>query len=238
MEIKPIKKKKVYHEIIEQIQTAIRSGQLKPGDRLPSERDLAKQFQVSRTTIKEAITVMEAIGVLEIRTGIGTFVRKTSENLDEDLNDILADNGAEIDELMEFRQAVEVEAAYYAAVRGSLEDKQKLRQQFEELEKAVRSKKLPAKSDFAFHMQISKMSGNVLFFKTMELISDKLLRSVTKNTVNTMAGAGNPKDVLEEHRAICEAILKGDGMEARRAMRHHLDSVIFRYRNAKLKSGV
>lgn len=177
---------------------------------------------------------MEAIGVLEIRTGIGTFVRKTSEDLDEDLNDILADNGAEIDELMEFRQAVEVEAAYYAAVRGSLEEKQKLRQQFEELEKAVRAKKLPAKSDFAFHMQISAMSGNGLFFKTMELISDKLLKSVTKNTVNTLAGAGNPKKVLEEHRAICEAILNGDGMEARRAMRHHLDSVIFRYRNAKL----
>jgi GntR family transcriptional regulator, transcriptional repressor for pyruvate dehydrogenase complex len=236
MDIKPVKKKKVYHQIIEQIQKAIQSGQLKPGDRLPSERDLAERFQVSRTTIKEAITVMEAIGVLEIRTGIGTFVRKTNENLEEDLNDILSDNGAEIDELMEFRQAVEVEAAYYAAVRGSFEDKQKLRRQFEELEKAVRSKKLPAKSDFSFHMQISAMSGNVLFLKTMELISDKLLKSVTKNTVNTLAGAGNPKDVLEEHRAICEAILKGDGMEARRAMRHHLDSVIYRYRNISLKN--
>ncbi|AUI35168.1 FadR family transcriptional regulator [[Bacillus] caldolyticus] len=229
MDIKPIRKKRVYQAIIEQIQQAIRLGQLQPGDKLPSERDLAEKFQVSRTTIKEAIAVMEAIGVLEIRPGVGTFVRETGNHL-LDLNYIFGDDDTEIHELMEFRQAIEVEAAYYAAIRGTEDGKRKLTQLFSELEKEVMSGKLPARSDFSFHMQISSMSQNALFFRIMEFISDKLFKSVTKNAVNTFAGAGDPVKVLQEHRAIYEAILSGDGVKARQAMRYHLESVIARYK--------
>lgn len=234
MIVKPIKKKKIYQEIIEQIQLAIKEEQLKPGDKLPSERTLAEKFKVSRTTIKEAITVMETMGMIDIRTGVGTFLRESNVEINARLNDLLIDNESMFQELMEFRQAIEVDSAYYAAIRGSAQDKLKLVEKYNDMEKAIREQRLSAGSDYSFHMFISSMCGNILFTKTMELISDRFFNLVTKNSVNTLAGAGNPKDVLEEHRAICEAILKGDGMEARRAMRQHLDAVINRYKKSGL----
>lgn len=229
LEIRPIKKKRIYQEIIDQVKAAIVSGKIQPGDKLPSERTLAEKFQVSRTTIKEAMTVMEAMGLIEIRTGVGTFLREVNSGMSTILDDIFVDNETFIRELVEFRQAVEVDSAYYAAIRGTDEDKKILWKKFEEMEQAVSQQKLSTRSDYSFHMQIAYMSGNTLFMKAMEQISDHLFKIVTKNSINTLAGAGNPASVLEEHRAIFKAIQNGDGMTARKAMRHHLDSVVHRY---------
>ncbi len=76
---KPIKTKKIYEEVVDQLKMMLTAGELKPGDKLPSERDMAESLGVSRASVREALTTLEAIGILEIKPGEGTFVKHTND---------------------------------------------------------------------------------------------------------------------------------------------------------------
>src|SRR5699024_8169317 len=115
MELKTISQKRIYHDIIRQISEAIEKGQIKPGERFPSERKLAARMSVSRTSIKEAISVLDSSGVVLIKPGVGVFLK--DEGMDAllaEINAILKDS-FDLVEILELRQAVESDAAYYAA---------------------------------------------------------------------------------------------------------------------------
>jgi GntR family transcriptional regulator, transcriptional repressor for pyruvate dehydrogenase complex len=229
MKVNPIRKKRVYQEIIEQIKEAIKKGDIKPGDRLPAERELAKSFSVSRSSIKEAITVLESTGIVEIRTGVGTFLKETEDDIPSQIDDIINDSVTNVLELMEFRQTIEADAAYYAAIRADKEQKAKLQAIFDSLESSVHSKHLSAKKDFEFHMTIATIAGNSITEQVMSTLSDKLLKVVTHNIVNTLISEVKREEVFEEHRQICEAISSGDGEKARRKMWKHLQGARDRY---------
>ena len=140
MNFKPIKRRhRLYQDIIQQIHDAILEGRIKPGERLPSERNLAAFFQVSRQSVKEAITVLESHGMITTRPGVGMFLNEFSEKeLLLRFAKILEENH-QLDflHLYELRQAIEVDAAYYAAQRITDEQKQLLERVYSELKNTI-----------------------------------------------------------------------------------------------------
>lgn len=230
MELKTIPKKRIYHDIIKQMQEAIEKGQVKPGQRFPSERKLAQLLSVSRTSVKEAISVLDSSGVVSIKPGIGVFLRDDGmNNILYDINVILKDS-FDLVEILELRQAVESDAAYYAALRREPEDLAKIENAFTALEDAVTHNKLAADEDYIFHMEICKAAGNVLLQKVILYISDTLIDSLRESRSQTLKIPGRSKAVLEEHREIFKTIRNGDKSGARRNMWEHLQNVKRRFR--------
>lgn len=146
MRLKPIEKReRVYQAVIQQIKQSIEQGEILPGEKLPSERTLAETLGVSRTSIKEAMTVLESTGVIDVRPGVGMFVREESErSLLLKFSMILDEKEEKLDDLIELRQAIEGDAAFYAAIRITEEQKMKLTAIYEKLvEKEKRRRWLP-----------------------------------------------------------------------------------------------
>ena len=116
--LKPLKKTRLYEEIIKQLTDLINNGSLKPGDKLPTERDLAVQLNVSRTAIREALRSLEMMGFIESKVGEGTFVKEiTLNNVIDPFSSILSKDKKLVAELIEVRILLESEIARLAAAR-------------------------------------------------------------------------------------------------------------------------
>ncbi|WP_257347638.1 FadR/GntR family transcriptional regulator [Pseudalkalibacillus decolorationis] len=226
----PKKKKRLYHEIVEHIKEEIERGEILPGGKLPSERGLATTLSVSRTSVKEAFSVLESSGVVEIKQGSGVFLLKNStDELLAKITMIFQSNSIDIVELMELRQAIEGDAAYYAAMRGDETTIESIRKAYERLERAVKGKSLAADEDFQFHMTIAKAGRNSLLYKVMDMVSGELLAGLEESRAKTLKVPGESKKILDEHFRIYEAIRDGSPQTAREAMHNHLQKVKQRY---------
>jgi GntR family transcriptional repressor for pyruvate dehydrogenase complex len=123
LSFRPIKTKRIYEEIVEQLKELISKGELKHGQKLPAERELAESLGVSRASVREALTALEAIGILDIRPGEGTFIRETSVSTTfAPLTMILEMEQNSISQLMEVRRVLETEIAALAVQRATEED--------------------------------------------------------------------------------------------------------------------
>ncbi|WP_077328471.1 FadR/GntR family transcriptional regulator [Virgibacillus siamensis] len=230
MNLLPVKKKRVYHTIVEQIKSAIEKEEIVHGEKLPSERSLANEFSVSRTSVKEAFSVLESAGVVEIKHGSGVYLRKdTKSGLISKMNTIIRGVTVDIVELMELRLAIERDAAYYAAIRGLEKDVQAIYDALCDLENAVLKGDVAAKEDLTFHMAIAKAAGNSVFEKVMYMLSDQVLEGLKESRSNTLKQPYNSKAIVEEHRNIYAAIKKGDAQMAQECMTIHLQNVKERY---------
>jgi GntR family transcriptional regulator, transcriptional repressor for pyruvate dehydrogenase complex len=226
MNFTPLKKnKRMYQRIVEQLQYLIEAGTLKPGDQLPSERILAEQLSVSRTSVKEAISVLESSGVVEVKQGIGVFLVKdrTKDMLDR-ITTIILHKRKDLVDLLELREAIEREAAYYAAIRFNEIDKKNLLRAFNNLKKAYENGTIGASEDYEFHMEILRASKNQLMIHMMDLISAQLLETVTLNRRETLATDGDTEAVYYEHKKIFRAIISRSPDEARAAMNDHFEA--------------
>jgi GntR family transcriptional repressor for pyruvate dehydrogenase complex len=223
---KPVKSKKVYQQVIEQIQQMIMAGDLKPGDRLPSERELTEQLQVSRTSIREALRSLEIIGLLESRHGGGNFIKET---LDDTLFQPLSimfklhcDNPAAI---LEIRRMLEVEGAALAAQRITEPQTEHLEKLLEELE---RSKGINQKSpvDASFHQCIAQVTGNTLLINILQASASLLDEFIAEAWNRILRNPESEELFLQIHRDICRAIAQRNPHEAAAAMRRHFDQVV------------
>ncbi|GAB7386884.1 FadR/GntR family transcriptional regulator [Bacillaceae bacterium] len=230
MNLKPIKKKRVSQMIIERIKDSVESGVLSPGDKLPSERELSALLSVSRSAVREALSVLEAEGMLEIRPGVGVFLAKNPrEEIVARLNEIFHEDDLPLVELLELRQALESEAAALAAERRSNEDLRRIEEALRELESAVERGEVAAEEDFQFHMAVVKASGNSMMARTLRLISDAFLKGLYKSRSHSLTVPGKTRLVLEEHREIYRAIEQRNPERARQALLRHLENVKKRY---------
>lgn len=230
MKLSPVKKKRVYQDIVEQIKQSVEKGEVLPGEKMPSERTLATTLSVSRTSVKEAFSVLESAGVVEIKQGSGVFLRKnTTDDIIAKINTVVRGQSVDIVELMELRQAIEGDAAYYAAIRRNHEDVEKLNHAFLQLEKSVSEDRLAAEEDLAFHMSIAEAARNSVIAKVMYMVSDQLLDGLEQSRSNTLTIPGKSETILDEHRKIYEAVRDSDPQKARQAMCHHLQQVKLRY---------
>jgi GntR family transcriptional repressor for pyruvate dehydrogenase complex len=226
LRIRPIRKTRIYSEVVDEIREMIASGTLQPGDKLPPERELAESFAVSRPTIREAMTVLETAGVVDIYPGKGIFVReKISPTLLEPLATILLLERDSTLELLEVREVLETKAAALAAVRATDEERHELKQCCTEMALALADGDPATEVDIKFHYLIAKATQNAVMMKIMNSLTELFGLSIAEYRKTTFFRKQRPQELLADHRSIVEAIINGDPKGAERAMRQHFRSL-------------
>ena len=222
MGIEPIKSTRIYEEIVRQIKQMISEGRLKSGDQLPPERDLANKFVVSRTSVREALRALESLGLIEIRPGEGTFVRKVSvEALIEPLALVMLSHREAIGELFEARHLLEPAIARLAARRATAEEIDEMTRILEEQAKEIAAGRTGLAQDAAFHAAISSAAHNRAITRVVHAIMDLLSQS-REESLNT---PGRPIRSHQDHQRVLAAIVQHDEESAAKAMLEHLVAV-------------
>lgn len=232
MKLAPIQKQRVYQQIIEQIRVSLENGELKPGDRLPSERDLAAALNVSRSAVREALSVLEASRLIRVQPGVGVFLESDEKTeMLQKLNDIVnaQPSGVPLAQLLEVRQALESQAAYLAAERASEEDLRNIRKTIDDLREAVEAGRVAAEEDFRFHLAIVEAAHNPMLSEAVKLFSDRCLEGLYVSRSESIRMPGKSAEVLAEHERILRALEQRDAEAARAAMWRHLANVRTRY---------
>ncbi|WP_047152084.1 FadR/GntR family transcriptional regulator [Aneurinibacillus tyrosinisolvens] len=226
MKLNQIKKVRVYEQVIEQIKVSVEEGYIQPGDKLPSERELAVQLSVSRSVIREAMSVLNASGVLDIRPGIGVFLAEDeAQMLIQRMNGFLTKSSVNLMELLEVRQGLEGQAAYLAAERATEEDLEKLNKALKQLEKAAARGMVAANEDFAFHAAIVSASKNETIIDMIQLLSDRFLEGLNESRSQSLLTPHKAEKVIQEHYEIYQAIIERDSERAREMMLRHIQNV-------------
>lgn len=221
---KPIRPKKISEEIVEQIKDLITQGDLCPGKRIPSERELASFLGVSRPSVREAIMVLEAMGYLESRQGGGTYVRSLAESsLADPLAHLMGNNDPRMmDYLIEVRMGLETWGAHLAAKRATDEDIAKMRDLLLGMEKQSSEGGWNADIDAEFHYTITSATHNTLQMHIMNTIQG-LFRTGVEVAHNKLYPQEGLIDLLKrQHRDIVDAIADHDPDRARQMMLNHL----------------
>ncbi|MEO1294042.1 MAG: FadR/GntR family transcriptional regulator [Pseudomonadota bacterium] len=219
---------KVADAVVEQIETLIVQGVLRPGERLPSERDLAETMDVSRPTVRDALKALEDRGLVTIRPGGGAFIAELiGTAFAEALIDLFASREDAVFDYLEFRRDVEGIAAARAARLATDADREVIRQVFARMEEA-HAKRNPteeASIDAVFHMTIVEAAHNVVMMHTMRSLYELLRRGVFYNRSYLYNQRETRERLLDQHRAICEAVLASDPAAAKAAVETHLDYI-------------
>jgi GntR family transcriptional repressor for pyruvate dehydrogenase complex len=218
---KSIKHTKVSDEIVNQIKSQISEGMLKPGDRLPPERDLVKEFGVSRPSLREALNSLVATGFLEVK-GKRTFIKSvTSESMQNPLSLLIKTDTKKIFDLIEVRKAMEVWGAFLAAQRATEEDISQLENIMEEMRKAFEAGRSWEKQDADFHLGIAQATHNTIQTHMMSTIYDLLKESVER----VFKDRSKVKKLFDHHYRIFNAIKNHSPDKARERTLEHLNYV-------------
>lgn len=216
----PIKRVSLYEQVILAIQDMLRRGEVKVGERLPTEMELAASLGVSRNSVREALKVLAMAGVVESTPGRGTFVRPEAAEAVLNPDGVLkVVRRASVQELMEVRITLEVEAAGLAARRASEEEVADLVQTWNELRKVVNEQGDWSDAGLHHHFAIAELSGNELLVRLIESIGQELktFRRVLVTHPKNMA------EQIRDHEEMVQAIVEHDEQRARDVMRRHLE---------------
>ncbi|ESP91705.1 transcriptional regulator [Pseudoalteromonas luteoviolacea 2ta16] len=218
-----IKAAKLSDVILEQLENMILEGSLLPGEKLPPERELAKQFEVSRPSLREAIQKLEAKGLVTRRQGGGTYVKnQLEEGLTDPLFDLISKHPESQFDLLEFRHALEGIAAYYAALRGTDNDMDKVKQSYDNIAEVGDDLALKAKAINAFHFTVAEASHNVVLLHLVRGMQSLLEQNVLQN-LTVLVQKSDVSEQLAQHRAVLmDAVIQGDPEKARLASNAHL----------------
>ncbi|EAZ86387.1 FadR/GntR family transcriptional regulator [Lysinibacillus fusiformis] len=227
MELRKIKPKKIYEEVSEILHEKIRAGVLKPGDRLDSVEQLAEQLQVSRSAVREALSALKAMGLIEIKQGSGTFVKSVPPNrLDFPLSTAMLSNKLDIARLLEVRKIIEVGAAASAAINRTEQDIQAMVQILEDMEQAHGDGELGEKVDYQFHVAIATASQNPLLATILDQISGLMIDTMKETRrIWLYSKKTTSEQLYEEHMNIFLAIQQQNEELAKQAMTFHLSNV-------------
>lgn len=227
MNIKPIKSKRTTEIILEQIKDLIIDGQLVPGDRFLTEAELTERFQVSRTSVREALAALSLTGILEIRQGEGIFVKSASPNsVIEPLSFIFLLEKDQLQNILEVRKALEVEAVGLAAERRDEEDLVRLKSLVEQMKKDLPEAKHSEQLDLEFHLTLARASKNPLINRLMNTVQEIMGQTLQVTRALWMAAtAGTALRLFEEHRDIYNAVQSQDSEKARSLTYEHLRKV-------------
>lgn len=211
--------------IVELLSADILRGDVQPGQRLPSETELAESFEVSRSVIREAISRMKADGLVISKQGLGVFVTAPDDAARPfRIEDHDAQNPDIVREIFELRIGVEAEAAALAARRRTKTDIRNFKQVLKRLEAATTDPDLGVAADLEFHLAITEMSKNAQIAKFASYLEKVLRESISVARHNSARMPGYTELVLKEHKAIFDAICEGDAEAARTSLRSHLES--------------
>ena len=217
-----IKQKRVYEDIVGQVQALIQEGVLKPGDRLPPERELAERLRVGRSSLREAIRALELRGLVVSRPGAGTFV--STESVETILSVIAASingSGGYLSDIFEVRHLLEPQIAALAAERATPEDIRSMASSLEEQARQIERGETGVEGDTAFHFAMAMATYNQALVRVMSTIAD-IVRQSRDQSLQT---PGRPQRSLAYHRRSLEMITRREAEAARPAMEHHLSDV-------------
>ncbi len=213
----PVMSNKLYIQIHNQIRDAILNGTFKPGDKLPSEKELCQMFNVSRVPVREALCALELNGMVDSVQGGGVYVKEQEKDENELQQQI------EPQEIIRVRMLLEPDIAREAALHLDEENRAKLEEIHEKFLIESANGLIPKETDRAFHLAVAKASGSPLYSMIMELVfkamEQKLWDLILSRTIATQKYADRNN---REHIQICEAILAGRADEAHEIMKEHM----------------
>lgn len=201
------------------------AGDLKPGDKLPSERDMADSLGISRASVREALTTLEAIGILEIKPGEGTFVKQTNDaETFAPLALVLTVERNPEAQMMEVRRVLETEMAVLAAQRATSENLKKIEELLDQM-KAAETIRDAVDADLRFHFAIAEATQNTILLRLMNTIADLMHHSLRSSREKLYSDHPTGQRILKEHDAILQAIRNHDQEAARCAMLEHINNI-------------
>jgi len=220
---KIVQSSRLYEQIVEQIEQSVQKGDLKPGDQLPAERELAEQFGVSRTAVREAVKALREKGLVEAYPGKGTFITSGSSNpMRQSLDRMM--RSAQVDatsSLVEVREILEPEIAALAAVRATEENLNSLREAVAVMDAAKRDPDAYIEADLDFHLELAEAAANPLILSLI----DSIVGVLREQRMRIFEVDGGPDRGQCHHKKILEAVEHQDAPGAREAMRAHLRQV-------------
>lgn len=225
MVYKKVRQAKISDTVAIELEKKILQGLWVPGDRLPSERELAVEMSVSRPSLREAIQKLEVQGLLETRQGGGSYVQNfLAPSLTDPLMQMLQTNPETAGDFIEFRSIIEGNAAYFAALRATDADREILSACFQAMEAAHEQDDPHEEADIDadFHLAIAEASHNVVLLHIMRSLVSVLREGVFYNRMQLYTRRGSRDLLLKQHRAIYDPIMKGDPEGARQAAKAHL----------------
>ena len=221
----PIHSSKVFERVAEQIEKRILDGELHKGDRLPTERELADQFQVSRTAVREAMKILAQKGLVDMRPGRGTIVIDgASAAMQNSIGLMMKLKLGEIggsDSLVEFRTILEVEIAALAAARTTEKEISAMRMAIDAMDESLNDADAYIAADNIFHEALAQATQNALII----ILINSIVNLLSEQRKQVFEVEGGPQRGQIHHRRILESVVRRDPEAARAAMRSHLQQV-------------
>ncbi|WP_041721311.1 FadR/GntR family transcriptional regulator [Alkaliphilus metalliredigens] len=216
---------KVYQQVIDYISCLIKEGILKKGDKIPTERDLSVRFGVSRNSIREALKILEVIGLVVRRQGDGTFIKEQFDDcLTEPLSMVFMLEEIGIDDIFQFRNMIEVQTVVLAASRITDAEIQQLEMTYQNMIRETDDVN-KAKYDIEFHHIIAKASRNVLILNSYNVMSSLMGAFINNIRIKVLEGGGTEEVVSAIHKKILEALKSRDPQLAEVAIKEHMEVI-------------
>lgn len=221
----PLKQQKLSDIILAQLENMIIEGSLKPGEKLLPERELAKQFAVSRPSLREAVQKLEAKGLVTRKQGGGTFVSKAMmKSFADPLFELMAQNTESQFDLLEFRHGIEGMASYYAAMRGTTADFDHIQAKHDQIGNCQleHDLHLEAKAVYEFYLAICTASHNTVILHTARSMSALIIDNIEQNLAVLTKRPEIFGRITDYRRDLLDAIISGQPKKAWSASHSHL----------------
>jgi len=219
-------------QVADQLAAEIRRGGLAPGDKLPTEARLVEQFGVSRTVVREAVSRLKSLGLVDSRQGSGVFVQAVAPFTPLNFEARHAASQEAVVQMVEVRRALEAEVAALAAQRRSATDMRRIQAAVKALDAAVQRGGDGVSEDVQFHRAIADAARNPFLLQTLEYLGQFLLGATQVTRANEARRLDFAQQVQQEHAAIVRALEAGDPEAARQAAAGHMGNAIVRIRSA------
>lgn len=217
--LRQVARPRLYEAIAERVLSHVIQCNLRPGDKLPGERELARRLGVSRTTVRQAMVALQSEGVVEVRHGGGTFLSRLDGNSPAVAR--VAARCRRLPAVLEARRALEIPLASLAAERRTDADLAEITAGLEEMRAAVTAGEIDLEGDGRFHAAVTAAAHNPVMAELMEALSD----NIAETRGESLSQEGRPPRSLTDHERIADAIARQDPQGAAEAMRSHLDHV-------------
>lgn len=216
--LRAVKRTRLYEEIVAQLAELISQGRLSPGDRLPSERELAEQLRVSRPSVREALRAMEHRGLVVSRPGSGTYIASGSTEGLLRAFTALAEEEQALQDIFELRMLVEPPIAALAALRATPQDQQRLESILQEQRELLEGERSAAQADVAFHSALAEAAHNQALLR----LATALMEVLAPSRDERLQTPQRARLSYLSHQRIAEAVQANDWARARRAMEEHI----------------
>ena len=217
--LRPLERSRLYEDVGARLAQFVLESRMVPGDQFPAERDLSRNLQVSRTSIRQALVVLQALGFVDVRHGEGVFLRRT-RGFGESLTK-LVERRRRLPDVLEAREALEVKLAELAAARRIDADLVAMRAAISKMDREILAGGLGTEGDAEFHHAIALAARNEVL---LHLI-DAMAEVIHESRVESLSEPGRPPRSLEAHRDILSGIEERSPVQAAEAMRNHLREV-------------